>query len=202
MKTFIGLSLFLILISQAFALTPEERQERRRQLREEMHQRLRQGMLQDFDPTAMMNDMSRLMDAMVEDSMQEMQELSRLVPGASDALSGTRLGIRSNIVTEWTESATGRSLLVSPADKSAKLDVQVNGQVISIKTEFSQTSQGARMAGQSTQTQLVPGDCDGDQVKMEAKDNGLVLFFPYKNKTSPKPDERTPLRGNSNDIQT
>jgi len=200
MKTWGLIGIFLILIGQALALTPEERMRARIRMREEMHQKLQQSLLQGGDPTATLNDLSQLMDSMMEESMQDMQDLSRMAPsnGTSSLLGFNR---RSYFSTEWTETKEGRSLLVKPADKDTKLDVQVNGQVISIKMEVAQKSNGSSMTGQSVQTQLVPNDCDGDQVKMQAQDNGLVLFFPYKG-SSQKEKDRTPIQGKANDIQT
>ena len=200
MKTISIFVTFLILLSQAFALTPEERMQQREKLREEMHQKLRQSLLHGTDPTPALNDMSRLMDSLMEDSLNDMDSLSRIAPSAGFSAFGR--GSLSQVSLEWSESPQGRSLLVKPSDKEAKLDVQVNGEVISIKMDLAKKANGSSFSGQTMQTQTIPSDCDGEQVKIEAKDSGLVLFFPYKGKAPKLEKDRSPLPANPNDIQT
>lgn len=173
----------------------------RMRLREEMHQKLRESMLRGTDPRGAMRDMEKLMDSMMEDMEMDMGQLDFGMPslGGSHALS---FGTRQHFSTEWTETSTGRSLVVRPASKDIKLDVQVKGQVVSISTDYAQKTKGTSVQGQSVQTQIVPPDCDGDQVKMEAKSEGLVLFFPFKGKSPGKDEGRTPIQGKASDIQT
>lgn len=142
-----------------------------------------------------LQDMERMMDGMMEEAMQEMQSLRDQAPRGSELRENRFWRGSRTFSSAWSESSQGRTLKVLPADKNAKLDVEVKQGLIILKSEVTQ-SNGRSLA---QQTFSVPQDCDGDQVKMEAKDGALSLFFPFRGRTQP---ERRPLKGNPGDIQT
>ena len=120
-----------------------------------------------------MRQMEGMMDDLLRDSLMEMESLSQRDPNFGKSFS-------SSLNMAWQESDEGRVLTVSPRDPATKLDVQVHQGVITIKAE---TSKGS-MVSQTSRTQVVPGDCDGDKVKMDGKDGQLVLVFPWRSKDS------------------
>lgn len=176
-------------LTPAHALTPEERMQQRMRLREEMHRKMLDSVLRGGDPSSTLRDMDAMMDSLMEDSLADMQQLRGLAPGpVSRALS-----------MQWSETKEGRILFVKSADKDAKLDVEVKDQVVTIKTEFGQSTNGSQVRGQSTLSKTIPSDCDGEKVKLEAKEGGLELFFPFRGRAQEK---RVPLPGKPSDIQT
>lgn len=189
MKTGFLLLLLITTVGKAFSESSDERLKRRMQLREEMHQKMRDSLFNDFDASSSFQKMDQLMDELMKDAFSDFDQ------------SAFQLNSSNGISTHWRESEKGRILTVKTEDKDAKVDVQVNGQKITLKTEYEQKSGQGLMKGQSTQMQTVPHDCDGDLVKMEATDKGVELFFPYKTGVQTT-DERRPIEGNANDIQT
>jgi hypothetical protein len=188
MKFFL-LSLLLFIASIAQAMTPEERQKRR----EELHRQMRERMLGSLDTSdRWMQDMERMMDELLSDSMREMEMLQ--MQGTRDLLgSGSR-----GMSMDWSEDKSGRTLTVIPDNKEAKLDVQVLNGVITIKSEL-KTKYSQQLM---TRTQLVPEDCDGDRVQIDGSEGKLVLRFPWKKGASPSGDGRKPLKPQDAQVDT
>lgn len=181
--------LLLLIASFAHSMTPEERQKRR----EELHRQMRERMLGALDTSdRWMQDMERMMDELLSDSMREMEMLQ--LQGTRDLLGSGSRGMKM----DWSEDKNGRTLTVIPDHKEAKLDVQVLNGVISIKSELKTKYSQQHM----TRTQLVPGDCDGDKVQMEGLEGGLVLRFPWKKGSSPSSNERKPLKPQDGQVDT
>ncbi|MBY0515289.1 MAG: hypothetical protein K2P81_00160 [Bacteriovoracaceae bacterium] len=186
------LSLCLLFLSlESLSMTPEERAIRREELRRQMHHKMLNGMLDD--PERIMHQMDRMMDDLLRDSLSDMEDLQR----DFSQMRSLQFAPRASVRTEWSEDQSGRILKVISPNKETKMDVQVLNGVVSIKTEQNST----HYHNQMSRTQLVPGDCDGDKVKMEAKDGALVLHFPWKNKSiKPIKDERKPIQSNKQNV--
>ena len=174
-----------IFVVQAFAMTPEERAIRRAELRQQMRERMLNGF--GDDPERTMREMERMMDDLVRDSMREIQNLQMQGFSSGDPLS---MGVRGGVMTEWTEDKDGRILTVSPDKPETKMDVQVLNGIVTIKSEV--TTPNSK--NQFTRTQLVPGDCNGDRVRMDTKDGKLILHFPWKSSVKPTEKDRKPLK--------
>lgn len=162
--------------------TLEERMQRYNQF----HQKLREQMLKGFDDKSI-EDMNRMVDEMMDQSMRDFPSM-----GLSRFSSGLNLS--------WNERKDGRELIIIPKSKEDKLDVQVQNQLITIKT----TKTEGNSHSESSHAQNVPADCDADGVKMEAREGGLVMFFPWKKGLAPRnvnpESERKPLKPKKKDI--
>jgi hypothetical protein len=159
--------LIFVLISAQLALaqnTLEERMQRYNQF----HQKLREQMLKGFDDKSL-DEMNRMVDEMMDQSMRDFPSM-----GLSRFSSGLNLS--------WNERKDGRELIIIPKSKEDKLDVQVHNQLITIKM----TKTDRNSHSESSHAQNVPADCDSDKVKMEAREGGLVMFFPWKKGQAPK----------------
>ncbi len=162
--------LFLIFCSTlAFAqkMSPEEYARKRAEFDRKLRERIFSQANADSD--RWVQEMESAMEELMRDSMRDIDTLRR----ESDTLG---LGARGGVQLAWSEGKDGRTLTVTPANNEAQLDVQVLNGLITIKSEL--VKENSR--SQTSSTQLVPGDCDGDRVKTEGKDGKLVLFFPWK----------------------
>lgn len=173
------LTFFLTLLITQWTLaqsTLEERMLRYNQF----HQKLREQMLKGFDDKSL-EDMNRMVDEMMDQSMRDFPSM-----GFSRFSSGLNLS--------WNERKDGRELIIIPKSKEDKLDVQVQNQLITIK--MTKTEGNSHSA--SSHAQNVPTDCDPDRVKMEAREGGLVMFFPWTQGQAPRNinpvRERKPLK--------
>ena len=164
---------------------------RRMELREEMHKRMRDKLLLGIGPD---QDMFKDLEQMFEDTM-------------TDSFSGFDQlgGARSNFHSEWQESKTGRTLVITPQSPEQKLNIDVNATVISIKGESRQQNGGTTISSSFTNSFPVPDDCDGSRVKMDQIDGKLLVQFPYKKMKSipapPTKEERRPIPPSESDIQ-
>lgn len=158
-------------------MSPEEYARKRAEFDRRLRERIFNQANADSD--RWVQEMESAMEELMRDSMSEMDALRR----ESEALG---LGARGGVQLAWSESKDGRTLTVTPASTEAQLDVNVQNGLITIKSEL--VKENSR--SQSSSTQMVPGDCDGDRVKTEGKEGKLVLFFPWKSAGS----DRKPLK--------
>lgn len=173
-----------LLAWSAYAFSQSDPSERLKRY-EDFHQKLRERILKGFDDSSL-EEMNRLVDEMMDEGLRDFPAtgLSRFSGGPS---------------MSWSEGKAGRELLIIPKSKNDKLDVQVEEGMITIKISRSE----GQMQSHSTHAQNVPGDCDADLVKMDSKNGGLLLFFPWK-KTAPSrtPDPGLkPLKPKKDDIE-
>lgn len=183
-------------ISQTVQSTPPTRQpfdraKRRMELREEMHRRMRAKIFHNQGPDQdMFKDMESEMEAVMADSFGSMDQLKENY---------------SNFKSEWSESAEGRVLTLTPQSPEQKLNIDVNATVITIKGESVQKTATSSVSSSFTNSFPVPGDCDGTKVKMSQKDGNIVMVLPYKvaPKTvkTPAKEIRKPLPPNAGDIE-
>lgn len=168
MKTFWLLSFVLFCQSvSAQKMSPEEYARKRAEFDRRLRERIFNNANADSD--RWVQEMERAMEELMQDSLRDIDSLRR----ESDAFG---FGARGGTKLVWSESKDGRTLTVTPASPEVQMDVQVLNGVITIKTEQSTGNSRA----QSSSSQMVPGDCEGDLVKTEGKDGKLVLFFPWK----------------------
>ena len=192
MKTLIALCTLLLSLVASAQMTPEQRALKRA----EFDRRLRERILQmdNANTEQWMREMETAMEELMNDSMADIDALQR--QGSSMHRSG--LSGRGGVSLQWEEGSEGRTLTVTPASKDSKLDVQVLKGLITIKAETTT----AYSKSQTSSSQTVPGDCDGDKVKTEGKDGKLTLFFPWKKSTGSKDNERKPLKLGQPQIDT
>jgi hypothetical protein len=163
---------------------------RRMQLREELHKRMRDhlllGMGQDQD---MFKDLEQMMEEALSDSMSQIDQIG---------------GGLSTFKMEWSESQSGRTLVVTPQSPEQKINIDVNATMITIKSESQAKSQHSVSSSAMSNSFPVPDDCDGTKVKMDHKDSKFLLVFPFKTVKSiqrPVKEERKPLPPSDQDVQ-
>lgn len=168
MKTILSFCLILCsVMASAQKMSPEEYARKRAEFDRRLRERIFNQANADSD--RWVQEMESAMEELMRDSMSEMEALRR----ESDTLG---LGARGGVQLAWSEGKDGRTLTVTPATPDAQMDVQVLNGLITIKSEIVKPNSRS----QSSSTQMVPGDCDGDRVKTEGKDGKLTLFFPWR----------------------
>lgn len=159
-----------------------ERARERMALREEMHKRIRDKILLGIGDD---QDIFKGMEEQFAESMAES------LSGLDDFSSMT-----SNFQSEWLESKTGRTLVITPKDPNQKINIDVNASAITIKGETQTKTGNSTYSSNFTNSFPVPEDCDGTKVKMDSKDGKLLVELPFrqiKAIAKPKPEERKPL---------
>jgi HSP20 family molecular chaperone IbpA len=109
-----------------------------------------------------------------------------------------------NFESEWQESNSGRTLLITPQSKDQKLDINVEKEMVTIKGKNERKTQNGIVSSDFQNSFSIPEDCDSTKVKMDQKDGKIVMFFPWKvaKKVVPKKDEdgRVPLPKDDSDV--
>ncbi len=157
---------------------------RRMQLRAEMHRKMLNNLMHGTHDEDLFRDMDKLM----EEAMQE--------SGFSYSFGA------QNFETEWSESAQGRTLLITPQSKDQKLDINVASEMVTIKGKSENKTPSGTTVSDFQNSFSIPQDCDSAKVKMDQKDGKIVMFFPWRSvkKISPKKDERIPLPKSDADV--
>jgi HSP20 family molecular chaperone IbpA len=166
--------------------------QKRMQMREEMHRRMMDKLLKGTGPDQdMFKDMEAFMDEVMSDSFSGHDSFTRTTA--------------QNYKMEWTETSSGRTLVVTPKNSEQQLDIKVENGLVVIqgKTEH-KSSNGISIANFSNSFN-VPADCDPGKVKMDAKDGKIFMHFPFSiNKavleTHPK-NERRPVSPSQEDVK-
>ena len=190
---FIALVWAVSAITQTPSRQPFDRMKRRMELREEMHRRIRDKLI---------NGGSADQD-MFKDLEQELEETM------ADTFSG--IGQLSNpsakYTSEWLETKSGRTLVITPKDPNQKINIDVNASAITVKGEIIEKTATTSFTTVFNNSFPVPDDCDGTKVKMDAKDGKLLVVLPYKTFKAvtipPKATqpERKPLPPAEGDVQ-
>lgn len=168
--------------SQPKPRAPFDRQKRRAELREEMHRRIRDMLINGRGDQ---QDLFKDLEQELEDTM-------------ADSFSGLDQSlVVSNLKSEWTETKQGRTLVITPKDQNQKINIDVNATVITIKGETQQQSATTTSSSTFINSFPVPDDCDGTRVKMDSRDGKILVVLPYKSvpqvKLEPKKIEKKPL---------
>ncbi len=161
-----------------------DRQKRRMELREEMHRRMRDKLLRGIGPD---QDLFKDMEQMFEDSMNDS------FSGFDSITSSTSAAFSS----EWVESGSGKTLVITPKDPGQQLDIDVKNGMVSIKGKSESKENGSSFVSNFSNSFSIPGDCDPDKVKTVQKDGKIMLEFPFREikkvVTPKKEEERKPL---------
>lgn len=167
-----------------------DRQKRRMELREKMHQRMIDKLVNGNGPD------QDLFGDMEKEMAEAMKEAT-----AGDYFPST---INPNFGMEWEESKTGRSLFITPQSKDQKLEIDTKPNIVTIKGESEQKTPNGVSRSTFQNSFSVPEDVDGTKVKMSQKEGKIVMEFPYKvfkTITTPKKEEtRKPLPPSENDV--
>jgi HSP20 family molecular chaperone IbpA len=178
-------------LTQTFTQAPQnfDRSKRRMELREEMHRRIREKLINGRGDQDLFKDLEQEFEDAMSDSFMDLGKLSEQV---------------SSFSSEWLETTTGRTLVITPKDKDQKINIDVNATTITIKGELLEKTATSTMSSAFSNSFPVPEDCDGTKVKMDSKDGKLLVVLPYKVLRSspvPKRDERRPLAPGDGDVQ-
>jgi HSP20 family molecular chaperone IbpA len=159
------------------------RSERRQQLREEMHRRMRDKLLHGIGPD---QDLFQGMEQLLEDSF-------------SDSFSAFESfgSMGANFSTEWITSDKGRTLVVTPKSENQQLDIDVNKGMITIKGKTENKTGHSTSLSSFSNSFSIPQDLDADKVQIAQKDNKILVEFPYRKEEKtislPKKEERKPI---------
>lgn len=167
MKSLLFFGVFFLVISSIFAQKQNESTEKRMRLREEMHYRLMNKLLNGIgSDTDLFSDMEQMMDEAFKESFSS--------GGFSSSFGNNKLSMN------WKENDKGRILEISPVSSGEKMDINVINGMIQIQGKTEIKSESGTSYSQYSNSFSVPTDCDGGKVKMESIDGKIVLFFPYK----------------------
>lgn len=171
--------------------------QKRMQLREEIHRRMMAKLLRGIgDDEDLFKDLEQMMNESLKDSLSDMDSFQ----------SFSFSGAGNNFQSEWIESKSGKTLVITPQSPEQKLDINVKDNFITIKGKSENKSQNMQNISEFSQSFNVPGDCDGSKVKMNQKDGKILVEFPYKNMkkvdlpSTPKKDERVPIPPREEDV--
>jgi HSP20 family molecular chaperone IbpA len=194
-------TLFVILVAMVWAISgltqqsgtetgrPKfDRHRRRMELREQMHKRMRDQLLYGQGANGdTFRDMDRLMEEAMKDSFSGFDDIA--VEGSASYQS------------EWIESTSSKTLVITPKDESQKLDIDVKATLITIKGKTEHRDQNSTSYSEFSNVFPVPADCDGSRVKMTQKDGKILIELPYRSApktvvTPPKKEveERKPIK--------
>lgn len=166
-----------------------EQIQKRMQLREEIHRRMMDKLMNgNGSDEDMFKDLEKMAEEMMSESFTGMDALAPAT---------------TNYQMEWIESANGRTLSITPKSPEQQLDINVNNGIITIKGKTEQKSQYGSTISDFTNSFNVPGDCDSTKVKMDQKAGKILLNFPFRTaKTIKKPpqNERKPLPKSEEDV--
>ena len=170
--------------------TPEERMLRRLQMRNEMHRRMLENLLHgNGTDQDMFSDMEKLMDEAMKESFSGFEAFQ---------------GNSENFKMNWTESGSGRTLIITPHSPESQLDINVKDDLITIKGKKEIKSTSGVSISNFSNTMSVPGDCDGSKVKMHQQNGNIHLEFPFRDKPKSisNPElKRRPLPPSENDVE-
>ena len=147
---------------------------RRMELREEMHRRIVDKLMNGVGSD----------ENLFEDLEQEFEDLR---PNSFSQIKSS-----VNFSSEWLESKSGRTLVITPKDPEQKMNIDVNATQITIKGEVQHKTANSAYTSSFTNSFPVPSDCDGSKVKMDTKDGKLLVELPYKSARQVKPIKSKP----------
>jgi hypothetical protein len=173
---------------------PFDRAKRRMELREKMHRRMMDKIINGNGPDQdLFKDIEADMEAAMEEAFSNMNSLGGL---------STR---GQNFKSEWSETASGRVLSITPQGPEQKLEIDTKPEMVTIKGQAEQKTPNGTSVSSFSNSFSIPSDCDGSKVKMSQKDGKIVMEFPYREKIKevPRPrknEGRTPLPPSQEDV--
>lgn len=181
----------------------EQKLAERMKLREEMHRRIQDMLLNgNGNPDNLFADMEAEFERTMKESFADVDAMSDFAQMQAGS---------SNFKSEWKESKTGRILEVTPQDKDQKLNIDVSASAITIKGETKTQTSTTSYSSAFSNSFPVPDDCDGTKVKLNSVDGKILVELPFKSsktvssapvrKISPPKEERRPLPPSDGDIE-
>jgi HSP20 family molecular chaperone IbpA len=195
MYVVLGVFFFLLLwavtgFSQKRDREPDVDQIRKQmELREELHRKILDNLLQGTHDESLFEDMEKLFNDAMKQSL-----------GGGSAFHFS-FGAQ-NFETDWQESESGRTLLITPQSKDQKLDINVQNDLVTIKGKSEIKTPNGTSLSDFQNSFSIPQDCDSKKVKMTQKEGKIVMFFPWKSakKIETQKDERVPLPKADSDV--
>lgn len=165
--------------------------QKRMKMREEMHRRMMDKLLNGVGSDDLFSDMEKFMDEVMTDSFNGLNSFSRTTA--------------QNYKLEWSESKKGRILAITPSNPEQQLDINISNGLIVIKGKAeTKTPHGVSVSNFSNSFN-VPGDCDPSKVKMDQKDGKILVEFPFRSvkavDITPPKNDRKPLPPSEGDVQ-
>lgn len=173
---------------------PFDRMKRRLELREEMHKRMMDRLMNGnaADPS-MFKDLEQFLDESLKDSMSGIDSLGQIS------------GLQAHFKSQWLDGESGRILEITPKNPGQQLDIDVNASQITIKGKTEATTENGGIVSSFSNAYSIPGDCDGTKVKMSQKDGKILVEVPYRNQKTisvqPKGQDRKPLPPSPTDVE-
>lgn len=203
-RMYVALAIMFLLVFWAGALLGQQKSkssfddpqmdgfEKRMRMRQEMHRRMMDKLINGNGPDQdMFSDMEKFLDEAMSDSLSPFSSVR---------------GVSNNFKTEWNESASGRTLVITPSSPEQKLDIDVTNGMVTIKGK-SEIKNGNNVSVSNFQNSFsVPADCDFSKVKIDQKDGKILVQFPYTATSKPKvikpiEEDRKPLPPSESDVQ-
>lgn len=175
----LGVGVISALAQKLNEITEVEQVDKRLQLHDQIHQRMRDKIIYGLGPDEdLFKDMDQLFDDAFTDSF------------------GTKIP-KGSFEMEWSETTTGRLITITPQSPEQKLDISVKDEILTVKGQSETKTQNGSSSSSFSNSISVPRDCDGSKVKINQKDGKLLVEFPYRNKK----DTRMPLPPSKEDIE-
>lgn len=141
--------------------------EKRMQMRAEMHRRMMEKLINGVGPDQdMFQDMEKFMEEVMADSFTGFDTLTQ--PAVE------------NYKMAWSESATGRTLNITPKTPEQQLDINVSNNLIIIKGKVEDKRPHGIAVSNFTNSFNVPGDCDPGKVKISQEKGKILVSFPWR----------------------
>ncbi len=141
--------------------------EKRMQMRAEMHRRMMEKLIRGVGPDQdMFQDMEKFMEEIMSDSLSGLDTLNRTAD--------------ENYKMAWSESATGRTLNLTPKTPEQQLDINVSNGLIIIKGKVEDKRPNGIAVSNFSNSFNVPGDCDPGKVKISQNQGKILVSFPWR----------------------
>lgn len=175
--------LIFLLSFQAFAQHDTEGREKILKMREEMHRRMMEKLINGLgDDEALFKDMEQMMNDLMKDSFKGFDSYAHRP---------------HNFKSEWKESKEGRTLEITPNKPEQQLDINVANNMITIKGKTELKTANGTQVSNFTNSFSVPGDCEAGKMKMDLKNGKILVFFPFY---KPTENKRKPLGPSDKDV--
>lgn len=146
---------------------PSDAMEKRLKMRAEMHRRMMEKLINGVGPDQdMFQDMEKFMEEIMADSFTGFDTLTR--PAVE------------NYKMAWSESATGRTLNITPKTPEQQLDINVSNGLIIIKGKVEDKRPNGIAVSNFTNSFNIPGDCDPAKVKISQAQGKILVSFPWR----------------------
>jgi HSP20 family molecular chaperone IbpA len=146
---YVTLGIILLFFVWALSSFGQKKTMTREELRERMHQRMRDHLIQGFGSQ---EDIFKDMDTLFNEPL-----------------------VSQNFQSEWAETSSGRRLTLTPKTPEQKLDLKIENGIITIKGETKEEG----MVSEFTNSFSVPDDCDPGRVKISQGKGTIIVDLPF-----------------------